>query len=317
MTIQWLAHLVGIVCWVQASTLSAHGLACLAAPIDSSNRARANAFFQQQDWNSAAQSYRTIVKEEPKNGGAWFRLGIALHGEGKYKEAIEPYEQAIALNVQTTSATFRLARVYAVLKQKDQSFAALEKIIRDGFAVSREGLVMESDFDGIRGEPRFTQIITAAEKNLCAACDAKPENRQFDFWVGVWDVRPYTTPNVAPTARSIIEKANGNCTIVENYYTKGGYVGKSFNIYDAVQHKWRQFWNDNGGTVIEFFGEYDAAEKALKYRSESVNAQGQKQLGKMTFYNLSEDKVRQLWEISTDAGATWTIAFDGLYTRRK
>lgn len=288
-----------------------------AAPIDSAARAEANTFFQQQDWKNAAARYQTIVKEEPKNGAAWFRLGISFHGLGKHKEAVAPYQQAVNLGFQTTSATFRLARVYAVLKQKDKSLDALQHVVQGGYAVSHQGLAMEADFDAVRTEPRYTKIVTQAEKNLCAACDAVPEHRQFDFWVGEWDVRPYTTPTAAPTALSVIERANGNCTIVENYYTKGGYVGKSFNIYDAVERKWRQFWNDNGGTVIEFFGEYDTAEKAMKYRSESVNPQGQKQMGKMTFYNLGADKVRQLWEASTDDGKTWTIAFDGLYTRRK
>jgi hypothetical protein len=115
----------------------------------------------------------------------------------------------------------------------------------------------------------------------------------------------------------VIERANGNCTIVENYYTKGAYIGKSFNIYDPSAKKWRQFWNDNLGQVLQFEGEFDAKENALKYRSEARNSQGQKVLSKMTFYNLSPEKVRQVWETSTDDGATWALAFDGLYTRRK
>jgi hypothetical protein len=28
------------------------------------------------------------------------------------------------------------------------------------------------------------------------------------------------------------------------------------------------------------------------------------------------DRVRQHWEASTDGGATWTTAFDGVYVRR-
>ena len=146
-----------------------------ASPIDSAARAEANAFFQQQDWKNAAARYQTIVKEEPKNGGAWFRLGVALHGEGKHKEAIEPYKQALRLNFQTTNATFRLARVYAVLKQPQKALDELHSVVKGGFAVSRQGLEMESDFDAIRAEPRYEKIVADAEKNLCATCDAVPE----------------------------------------------------------------------------------------------------------------------------------------------
>jgi hypothetical protein len=186
-----------------------------------------------------------------------------------------------------------------------------------GFATSKQGFDMEPEFDHIRLLPRFAESVKTAEANICATCDAQAEYRQLDFWVGEWDVRPYNLPNGLVTARSIIERANGNCTIVEHYYTKGAYIGKSFNIYDASAKKWRQFWNDNVGQVLQFEGEYNEQEQALRYRSETSNRQGQKVLNTMTFYNLAPDKVRQLWQTSTDGGTTWAVAFDGLYTRRK
>lgn len=284
---------------------------------DSALKNTANTAFQAQDWHTAANAYQAIVKSEVTSGMAWFRLGTALQNTGSHKEAVKPYQEALRLGFQTTTATFRLARVYAVLRQSDQALAELEKAIKLGYATTREGFAIEPDFDNIRSLPRFDDIIKLAEASICATCNGQPEYRQFDFWVGEWDVRPFATPNAVPIARSIIERTNGNCTIVENYYTKGSYTGKSFNIYDASAKKWRQFWNDNFGQVIQFEGEYDAEEKALKYRSESSNRQGQKVLGKMTFYNLAPDKVRQLWESSTDDGKTWTSSFDGLYTRRK
>jgi tetratricopeptide (TPR) repeat protein len=282
--------------------LSAWNTASLAA-VDSALQAEANKAFQQQAWAAAATRYQAITNEEPTNGMAWFRFASALHNAGKHRESVEPYNRAIALGFQSTTATFCLARVYAVLK-------------------SKQGVIIEPDFDNIRTEARLAPILVRAEQNLTAFCNAAPEYRQFDFWLGEWDVRPYNTPNALPNALSVIERINGDCTILENYYTKAGYVGKSFNSYDAAQSRWRQFWNDNTGAVLEFVGEYDATEKAIKYRSETVNRRGQKQLGKMTFYNLGKDKtgndtVRQFWEISTDDGKTWSAAFDGLYTRRK
>lgn len=65
---------------------------------------------------------------------------------------------------------------------------------------------------------------------------------------------------------------------------------------------------------IDFEGEYK--DGAMRYTSASINANGQKTLGRMTFFNLG-DKVRQLWETSTDDGKTWTVAFDGTYVRKK
>jgi tetratricopeptide (TPR) repeat protein len=289
---------------------------------DSTLITQANAAFQQQDWQAAATAYQSIVKSHQTSGMqvsgmVWFRLGISLHNLGKHKDAVKPYQEALNLGFQTTTATAHLARVYAVLGQSKNALTELEKAVKLGFATSAQGFAIEPDFDNIRNSPRFSTIVKTAEERICATCDGQAEYRQFDFWLGEWDVRPYSSPNALPIARSVIERANGNCTIVENYYTKGAYIGKSFNIYDPSAKKWRQFWNDNLGQVLQFEGEFDAKENALKYRSEARNSQGQKVLSKMTFYNLSPEKVRQVWETSTDDGATWALAFDGLYTRRK
>lgn len=285
--------------------------------VDSTTRAKANIAFQTRDWTHAATLYQTITGEEQNNKMAWFRLGVALHELRQFQQAVEPLQRAIDAGFQVTTATHRLARVYAMMNQKEKALTMLERSINLGFAVTRHGLELESELTLLRSEPQYTVLVEKAERNVSAYCDAIPEYRQFDFWLGEWDVRPLLTPDVAPIARSIIERANGNCTIVENYYTKNSYTGKSFNIYDVASRQWRQFWNDNTGTVIEFVGVYDPKERAMKYRSESINANGQKTLGRMTFYQRDDGSVRQLWESSTDAGTTWAVLFDGLYTRKR
>src|SRR5688572_18661571 len=56
-------------------------------------------------------------------------------------------------------------------------------------------------------------------------CSA-PEHRQFDFWLGEWDVvpNPETRPANAPApppgrkpASNVIEKAHSGCVLVENW----------------------------------------------------------------------------------------------------
>jgi len=45
------------------------------------------------------------------------------------------------------------------------------------------------------------------------------------------------------------------------------------------------------------------------------DGQVRKTLGRMTFFP-QDGTVRQLWEQSVDGGKTWSVAFDGLYTRK-
>ena len=51
-------------------------------------------------------------------------------------------------------------------------------------------------------------------------------------------------------------------------------------------------------------------------QGETVDTAGKKQLQRITWEQPSPGRVRQLWESSADAGATWTTAFDGRYTKR-
>ena len=142
-------------------------------------------------------------------------------------------------------------------------------------------------------------------------CRAKPEYKQFDFWVGEWDV----TERGEKIATSSVQRIVGDCIIFENYFQADGYTGKSFNFYDPTLGKWRQTWVDGSGNVSEFVGEYK--ENAMRFEGESHRQDGQKILRRMTLFNLGADRVRQYSERSVDGGKTWSSNYDFIYVRRK
>ncbi len=142
-------------------------------------------------------------------------------------------------------------------------------------------------------------------------CEAKPEYRQFDFWVGEWEV----TVQGQPAGTNRVELILDKCVLLENWTGSKGGVGKSFNIYNAAADRWQQTWVDNGGNVLEFTGAF--RDGAMRLQAETPGRNGGKTLMRMTFFPLSEDRIRQLWESSTDGGKTWRATFDGLYSRKK
>lgn len=141
-------------------------------------------------------------------------------------------------------------------------------------------------------------------------CLTTPQYRQFDFWVGDWQV---FTPQGQLAGTNRIEQVTDGCIILENWTAAGGSSGKSFNYYDRNDGKWHQLWIGSGGGVIHFVGEFK--DGAMRYTSTTVTANGAKVLGRMTFFPQG-DKVRQLWEQSNDDGKTWTVAFDGMYVKQ-
>jgi len=96
--------------------------------------------------------------------------------------------------------------------------------------------------------PVFVCMAGAAQ--AAAPCDG-PEFRQFDFWVGEWQVN---TPDGKFHGTNRIEREYGGCVIHEHYLTGRGYSGESLNIYDASRKVWHQSWVDNSGTLLTLEG---------------------------------------------------------------
>ena len=158
-------------------------------------------------------------------------------------------------------------------------------------------------------------IATAQAKP--SPCDTRAESRQFDFWVGDWDV--VATKANKPAGVSHIERAIGNCVIWENWTSLGnsaGYAGKSYNIYNADLVRWEQFWVDNMGGMIHFYG--GSKDGVMDFYTDDVpQSDGTRLKRHLQFFNLGSDKVRQFSQGSTDGGKTWTVEYDLTYKRRK
>lgn len=163
--------------------------------------------------------------------------------------------------------------------------------------------------DGFSWDDSFPMPVMVNQ--VSAPCAQQPSFREFDFWVGEWDV----SANGQKVAESSIQKIIGSCVVYENYLQPDGYLGKSFNFYDSVLKKWRQTWVDSSGNVSEFSGSLKNG--AMHYEGESHRQNGQKILRKMIVTPLGADKVRQSSEFSTDEGRTWAVMYDLIYLRKK
>ncbi len=90
--------------------------------------------------------------------------------------------------------------------------------------------------------------------------------------------------------------------------------GHSYNIYDAARKVWHQTWVDSQGTLLQLEGGLEGGRMRLE--GETVDSAGSKTRQRITWEPTGPGGVRQLWEASRDGGATWTVVFDGRYTKR-
>jgi len=272
----------------------------------------ADAAYRLRDWKSALPLYQRLVHERPDGYIDWLRLGECLHGIGENAQALTAYERARIHGAPPSAVQYGIAIAFASIGDADKAFTALTEAIGQGHG--RPDLMMsDPDLGTLRSDARFAALVSQAAQNQ-APCDYRSESRQFDFWVGDWNV--VTTEELTPVGRSHIERTIGNCVIWESWTSLGesGYSGKSYNTYNAVRKRWEQFWVDNQGEMIHFVG--SLIDGVMDFRTEALPQSDGKVLARrLRFFNLGADRVRQLGESSTDQGKSWTVEYDFIYKR--
>jgi hypothetical protein len=144
-----------------------------------------------------------------------------------------------------------------------------------------------------------------------AACVA-PEHKQFDFWVGYWDV--YPTGKDKLVAHSLIEKLYGGCTIRENWMPLKGNPGGSINMYDPADKRWHQTWQDAQNSRVEFDGGLVNGKMILTGFWRGVLGPGDAWI-RMEYSQNADGSVRQHGLQSADHGASWQESFDFTYRK--
>jgi hypothetical protein len=163
----------------------------------------------------------------------------------------------------------------------------------------------------------FSLLVITASTNAQPAqppCKSLPELRQFDFWVGEWEVKSAQAETGPTVGKSRIESGVDGCVVLESWESPGGFTGRSWNFYDRAQQKWRQVWIDVTGRKVEYSGTYK--DNVMSLEGEIALANGNRFKSRMKFFNLGPNKVRQFAERSVDDGKTWTTTVDLIYFRK-
>ena len=295
-------------------------VACVLMPVGlagqaaSDAAARAAAHAQAGEWAEAVAGYQAVVAAAPDDGLSWLRLARALVEVGEPAEALQAIDRATEAGLQTPFLHVFAARALVGLDRVDEALDALEMIQPAPGGAGGATLTAIADFESLADEPRFRAVVSALDA-AAWPCRENAESRQFDFWIGEWDV--FVGGQQAGT--NTIERMLGGCTLLENWTNAGGREGKSFNWVDRASFRdarWRQLWVDDSGNTLDYYGgRY--IDDAMRFEGHTFTPQGDSIPQKLTFHNVHADTVRQVFEQSNDGGATWVVTFDGLYIRRR
>ncbi len=151
--------------------------------------------------------------------------------------------------------------------------------------------------------------LSYAQNEDCPCCN--DFHKQFDFWVGEWNV--YDTTGILVGENSITKLEDG-CILNEHWRSVNGGSGRSYNYFNSTDSTWNQVWIDNQGGNLVLKGKREGDKMILK--SELLKGQKVKFYYNKISWTLNTDgSVTQLWEILDQNHKVLSVAFEGIYRR--
>lgn len=157
-------------------------------------------------------------------------------------------------------------------------------------------------------------VAQEGEEDVCRRGETA---KVLDFWLGDWKVTDPKSGDYYGSNK--IEMDLKGCAIFEHWTDRTGGQGKSLFYFDATGEQWTQVWVTEdtsqpwGLKVKQMVQRLD--DGGLSFQGVLKDKEGNSYLDRTTLTPLPDGSVRQLIEISTDAGASWKTTFDALYAR--
>jgi hypothetical protein len=141
----------------------------------------------------------------------------------------------------------------------------------------------------------------------------EPQRRQFDFWLGEWEV---CDPDGKLVGSNSITLLFDGCALREEWRGESGHRGTSLNAWSPRDGAWHQTWVDSSGLLLQIGG--GIRDGAMVMEGEApLPGQGPEVLRHRISWSLIDgdpNRLRQHWEVATSDG-DWETAFDGRYRR--
>jgi hypothetical protein len=157
-------------------------------------------------------------------------------------------------------------------------------------------------------QPNRPPAPTAPATESAAPCADAPF-RQFDFFIGDWDVYDAADPQTI-VARNTVTVVLDGCALLEVHRLTDGLQGESFSAYDPARRLWHQSWFTNRASVLLLDGNMEGDRMVL---TATLHAAGRGASLLRGTWKSDGVTVRQVAERSRDGGHTWTPAWDLLF----
>ncbi len=250
-----------------------------------------------------------LAKSGSEVGQDWFDFAVKARTAGNPRLADRALDRAGTLKFSPIRLGLETARLRITANEPDAATSALQGIAQAGFAAVG---VLTNDplINSLAGHAEYDALI-ATMTEQAYPCQHQPEFRDFDFWIGEWDV---AIASGAHAGRNVIKAIEKGCVLLEQWTSASGVSGMSINYLDKVTDEWVQIWNAEGGSQINIRGGMTDEGMRLVGQIHYIVA-GTTAPFRGLWTPMPDGRVRQFFEQSNDGGETWVPWFEGFYSR--
>jgi tetratricopeptide (TPR) repeat protein len=270
-------------------------------PID-----KARTLMTEKSYQAARAELEKLVAKEPANGPAFLELARCTRALGDFDASIDAARKALAIPFQPRIAHLEIAMSLALKGDRDAAVSEIEQIVAMG---ANKGL-----HDRVVGAPELASLEGNAKYNEAVAkllpCGT-PEYRQFDFWLGNWEVRD---PAGNVVGHNDVTLNLDGCMLMENWKSVAGHAGMSMNYFEPTDGTWNQIFIDNGGVPS---GWPPLKGKLVDGKMVLSSPDGVTPKTRWIWSKSGDGRVRQMAEQLGDDGKTWSVIWDSYYGKRK
>lgn len=147
----------------------------------SAERTEAQADFRARRYNEAADGYKAIVKSDPDDARAWFRLAYSLHNLKQYKNAITAYDEAADRSYAPHFVLYNKACAEVLLGREKDGLGTLKRAIEAGFT-DVQNFKNDSDLNRIRNTDEYAELLQMISEPV----GRFPAGNALDVLEGTW-----------------------------------------------------------------------------------------------------------------------------------
>jgi beta-lactamase regulating signal transducer with metallopeptidase domain/Flp pilus assembly protein TadD len=121
---------------------------------------------------------------EPRNGEEWFDRAYDFYHADRQEEAAAAFHRAATAGYREETALYNEACAYALMGDANRAIPTLQQALRAGWD-DVDKIAEDSDFDPIRSDPRFAQVVSVNQQELITRRVKETEQRYDELRQGV------------------------------------------------------------------------------------------------------------------------------------